>query len=139
MTDKEIEALVWAEIEKRGVCLQDMIGDKFIDPASDNTKQPAGKRARPNRFTATDEAGRLQELLCRGEYQPLEDLPVLKVSFQDLFRFWWNRCIVREYFVEDVLAEIFQYFTEQMRPSERHPRMCLKINFKQLKFDELPN
>ena len=139
MTDKEIEALVWAEIQKRGITLHDMIGDHYIDPDPDNTKQSAGDRARPNRFVATDEASRLQELLCRGEYQPLNDLPVLKVSFQDLFRFWWNRCITREYFVEDVLGEIFQYFVEQMKPGEKTPHMRMRVNFKQLKFDEIPN
>jgi len=140
MTDKEIEALILAEIEKRGITLHDMIGDHYIDPEPENTEQPAGDRARPNRFTATDEAGRLQELLCCGEYRPLDDLPVLKVPFQDLSRFWWNRCIVREYFVADVMAEIFHHFTEQMRPSLSKPaRMSLKVNFKQLKFDELPN
>ena len=139
MTDKEIEALVWAEIEKRGITLHDMIGDHYIDPDPDNTKQSAGDRARFNRFKAIGEASRLQELLCRGRYHPLDDLPPLKVSFQDLVRFWWNRCIVREYFVEEVLGEVFQYFTEQMKPADKTPQMRLAVNFKQINFDDIPN
>ena len=139
MKDHEIEALIWGEIRKRDICLEDMLGGRYIDPDPENTRQPESQRARFNRFKATDETSRLQELLCRGEYHPLDDLPVLKVSFQDLLRFWWNRCIVREYFVEDVMAEIFQYFVERMRPTEKTSRMRLSVNFKQLDLESLPN
>ena len=66
MTDNEIEALVWAEIENRDICLEDMMVGDYIDPDPDNTRQSAGERARFNRFKATGEASRLQELLCRG-------------------------------------------------------------------------
>ena len=139
MTDNEIEALVWAEIEKRDICLEDMIGGDYIDPDPDNTRQASGERARFNRFKAIGEASRLQELLCRGRYRPLDDFPPLKVSFQDLVRFWWNRCIVREYFVEEVLGEVFQYFTEQMKPVAKTPQMSLAVNFKQINIDDIPN
>ena len=60
MTDNEIEALVWAEIEKRDICLEDMIGGNYIDPDPENTRQSAGDRARFNRFKAIGEASRLR-------------------------------------------------------------------------------
>lgn len=139
MTDKEVEALIWAEIDKRDIRLCDMIGDRHVDPDPANTRQAASERVRPNRFKATDEAGRMQELLCRGEYHPLNGMPALKVSLQDLFRFWWNRCIVREYFVEDMLAEIYEYFVERMKPRRRARQMRLAVDFGKLAPDTLPN
>ncbi len=68
---------------------------------------------------AVSGSGRMKELLCVGKYNEWDDYPPLKIPLQDLFRFWWNRCVVQEYVVDDVLEEIFDYFTEKMRPTQK--------------------
>jgi hypothetical protein len=73
---------------------------------------------------------RMKELLCIGEYSEWDDFPPLKITFQDLFRFWWNRCVQQEYVVDEVLEDIYEYFTEKMRPPKKEePQMDLALNF----------
>ena len=60
-------------------------------------------------------------------------MPLLKVDFQDLFRFWWNRCIDKALFADEVLRDIFDYFVDQMKPSATEKQhMELTLNFNQL-------
>jgi len=132
MTDNQIEKVIWKEIRKRKVSLQDMIGGEFIYPDSDDKTNLSNQDYRRNRFKETFSEHRMKELLCVGEYNPYNDMPLLKVDFQDLFRFWWNRCISRELFVDEVLGEIFDYFADQMKPVDAPRQMELSLNFKQL-------
>lgn len=120
MTDDQIEKLVWDEIRKKKITLSDMIGGEIVN----------GRR---NRFIELFNEHRMKELLCVGEYDPYNNMPLLKVEFQDLFRFWWNRCIDRSFFAEEVLGGIFEYFTEQMKPPVPEPQqMDLTLNLNQL-------
>jgi len=50
---------------------------------------------------------RMKELLCVGKYSEWDDYSPLKIPFQDLFRFWWNRCVHQEYVVDEVLEDIY--------------------------------
>ncbi len=130
MTDEQIEKLIWNELKKRDVTLYDMIGGDYIDPDPADKTTFAGERSRPNRFTEIFGEHRMKELLCIEEYSPHDDLPQLKVSFQDLFRFWWNRCIEKELFVEEVLSGIFDYFVDRMKPEPKKPEtMEVSIDF----------
>ena len=132
MTDNQIEKLILKEIRKRKVSLQDMIGGEFIDPDTVDKTNLSNQDYRRNRFKETFSEHRMKELLCVGEYNPYDDMPLLKVDFQDLFRFWWNRCISKELFADEVLGEIFDYFADQMKPVNAPDQMELRLNFKQL-------
>jgi hypothetical protein len=135
MTDDQIETLVMDEIKKRGVTVYDMIGlsKSNIDPNPEDKSKPSNQRARGNKFDGLTESDRMEELLCVGDYNPYKSFQPLKVSFQDLFRFWWNRCIVQELFVDEILGEIFTYFTDQMRPPEKEENhFDITIDFEQL-------
>ena len=60
--------------------------------------------------------------------------PPLKISIQDLFRFWWNRCIDQYLAVDEILEDIYQYFTEEMRPPQEEPQeMDLTVDFGQMR------
>jgi hypothetical protein len=135
MTDDQIETLVMDEIKKRGVTVYDMIGlsKSNIDPNPEDKSKPSNQRARTNKFNGIAESDRMEELLCVGDYNKYKSFQPLKVSFQELFRFWWNRCIVQELFVDEILGEIFTYFTDQMRPPEKEEeRLDTSIDFDQL-------
>ena len=138
MTDNQIEKLIWKEIRKRKVSLQDMIGGEFIDPDPDDKANLSNQRTRSNRFSELFSEHRMKELLCVSEYNELNDMPLLKICFQDLFRFWWNRCILKELFADEVLGEIFDYFADQMKPADTPDQMELRLNFKQLDLNQLP-
>jgi len=133
MTDNQIEKLIWKELNKRGVTLYDMIGGDYIDPDPDDKTTFASERMRPNRFTEMFGEHRMKELLCIEKYDPYNDMPPLKISFHDLFRFWWNRCIEKELFVDEVLRDIFDYFADRMKPESQEPEtMKVKIDFDRL-------
>jgi len=129
MTDNQIEKFIRKEIQKRKVSLQDMIGGEFIDPDPDDKTNLSNQRTRPNRFSELFSEHRMKELLCVGEYNPYNDMPLLKICFQDLFRFWWNRCITKALFADEVLGEIFDYFADQMKPSEVSHQMDVALDF----------
>ena len=81
-----------------------------------------------NRFRS-GEASRANET----ENNPYEDYPPLKISIEDLFRFWWNHCIDQYLFVDEILEDIYDYFTEQMRPQEKEKEsMDLTLDFGKL-------
>jgi len=129
MTDNQIEKFIRKEIQKRKVSLQDMIGGEFIDPDPDDKTNLSNQRTRPNRFSELFSEHRMKELLCVGEYNPYNDMPLLKVDFQDLFRFWWNRCITKALFADEVLGEIFDYFADQMKPADASHQMDVTLDF----------
>ena len=132
MTDNQIEKLILKEIRKRKVSLQDMIGGEFIDPDPDDKTNLSNQQYRRNRFKETFSELRMKELLCVGEYNLYNDMPLLKICFQDLFRFWWNRCISKELFTDEVLGEIFDYFADQMKPVDTPDQMDVALDFNQL-------
>jgi hypothetical protein len=123
MTDDQVERIIWQEIAKRDITFYDMIGlpGHGVDPNPEDEITPrCEKGIRSNRFQSFGGSDRMKELLCAGKWNKWDEYPALRISLQDLFRFWWNRCVVREYVVDEILEDIFEYFTEKMRPpSER--------------------
>jgi hypothetical protein len=136
MTDDQVEKLVWKEIKKRDITIHDMIGlpNHGVDPHPEDVITPrCEKGIRSNRFQSFMGCERMKELLCVGKYNEWDDYPPLKITFQDLFRFWWNRCIVQEYLLDEILEEIYEYFTELMRPPRKEkPKMDLTLDFEQV-------
>jgi hypothetical protein len=137
MTDDQIERLILREIKKRGITFFDMIGlpNTGIDlHPEDKTTPLCEKDIRLNRFQAVMGCDRLKEILCKGQYRAYDPYPPLRVPFQDLFRFWWNRCVQREEIADEVLEDIFEYFTSIMQPpTKEEPQMDLTLDF-----DEMP-
>ncbi len=132
MTDDQIEKIIWDELRKKEITLHDMIGGENIDPDPDDKTTLSNQRARRNRFSELFSEDRMKELLCFSEYNQYNDMPLLKVDFQDLFRFWWNRCISKELFADEVLGEIFDYFADQMKPADASHQMDVALDFNQL-------
>ena len=132
MTDNQIEKLIWNKLRKKKVTLYDMIGGDYIDPDPKDKAKLSNQRFRRNRFMETFGEHRMKELLCVGKYNPYNDMPLLKVSLQDLFRFWWNNCITKELVVEEILGDIFEYFADQMKPVMESDGMDLTLDFEQV-------
>ena len=104
----------------------------YIDPDPEDKTKLSNQRFRRNRFMETFSEHRMKELICVGEYNPYNDMPLLKVSLQDLFRFWWNNCITKELVVEEILGDIFEYFADQMKPMMESDEMDLTLDFEQV-------
>lgn len=123
-------------IKKRDITIQDMIGipGHGVDThPEDKITPPCEKGIRSNRFQSFMGCDRMKELPCVGKYSEWDAYPPLKITFQDLFRFWWNQCVQKEYVVDEVLENIFGYFTEKMRPAQKdEPQMTLTLDFDQL-------
>jgi hypothetical protein len=138
MTDDQVGDFILKEIKKKGVTFYDMIGlpNHGVDPnPEDNITPRCEKGIRSNRFQSCMGCDRMRELLCKGKYNPYSDTLPLKVPFQDLFRFWWNRCVVQEYVVDEVLEDIFEFVTELLRPPEEkkeEEEMDVTIDFEQI-------
>ena len=138
MTDDQIQKLVMKEIRKRDIIYFDMIGlpDHGVDPnPGDRITPPCEKGIRSNRFTTYFGSERMKELLCVGKYSPYESMLSLKIPFQDLFRFWWNRCVEKELVVDEVLEDIFEFFKDLMISPERRlkeEQMEVTIDFEQM-------
>lgn len=136
MTDDQVEKAIWKEIKKRGITFQDMIGlpGHGVDPNPEDKITPkCEKGIRSNRFQSIMGSERIKELLCAGEYNEWDEYPLLKIPFQDLFRFWWNRCVEQELVLDEVLEDIFDYFTERMRPSQEEGEpVDLTLDFDQI-------
>jgi hypothetical protein len=133
MTDKQIVKLIESLIKEKGITLQDMIGDEYIDPEQkidDSYGNP--ETSRWNIFKADSWSDRLVELICEEAYNPYADYHRLKIPLQDLIRFWWNNCISREEMLEDIFEDIFCYFKDKMLPKEEKVKIDLSI-----KTDEL--
>ena len=135
MTDDQVEKLIWKEIKKREITIHDMTGlsGHGVDPNPQDRITPRCEKIRSNHFRGFLGCDRMKELLCVGKYGEWDSYPALKIPFQDLFRFWWNRCVVQEYAVDEVLEDIFDYFTEKMRPAQdAEEQMHLAVDFDQL-------
>ena len=136
MTDDQVERLIWKEIKKGDITIYDMIGlpghGVDIHP-EDKITPPCEKGIRSNRFESFMGCDRMKELLCVGKYSEWESYPPLKIPFQDLFRFWWNRCIQQEEITDEILEDIYHFFTEKMRPAQQEePEMDLTLDFGQV-------
>jgi hypothetical protein len=134
MAHSKVEKIIWKEIRKRNITFYDMIGlpNHAVDPNPDN-KYSENRNTRRNRFTEMLGSERMKELLCIGDYHPYEDYPLLKVSLQDLFAFWWNRVIDQGEFIDQLLEEVYDHFTEQMRPPIKEPEtMDISLNFEEV-------
>ena len=139
MTDEQIQEFIWDELKKRDVTFYDMISlpDYGVDPNPEGKDRDRNQRIRHNRFNDILGSARMKELLCEGEYNPYDYYPLLKIPFQDLFRFWWNQCVEKEAVVDEILEDIFDYFTDQMRPPEKEKdSMDLIVDFGQLQMDQ---
>jgi hypothetical protein len=137
MTDDQVEKLIWKEIKKRDITIHDMIGlpGHGIDPhPEDQVTPPCEKGIRSNRFQRSLGCDRMKELLCVGKYSEWDEYVRLKISLQGLFRFWWNRCVQQEEVADEILENIFDYFTEKMRPpqEEKEGETDLTLDFDQL-------
>ena len=139
MTDDQIQKLVMKEIRKRDITYYDMVGmpGHGVDPnPEDKLTPPCEKGIRSNRFTTFFGSERMKELLCVGKYDPYESMLTLKVSFQDLFRFWWNRCVEKELVVDEVLEDIYEHLKSLMTPPDKLPKQEeMEVN---IDFDQLP-
>src|SRR4030042_6391315 len=134
MTDDQVEKFILKEMRKRGVIYWDMkYGPNHgIDPnPEDKITPPCEKGIRSNRFQNFMGCDRMKELLCVGKYSEWDDYPPLKISFQDLFRFWWNRCVVQEYVLDEVLGDIYDFLIELLRPprEKEEEEMDLTLDF----------
>ena len=146
MTDDQVERLIWKEIKKRDITIHDMIGmpGHGVDThPEDKITPPCEKGIRSNRFESFMGCERMRELLCVGKYSKWDDFPPLKIAFQDLFRFWWTRCVQQEEAADEIFEEIFTYFTALMQPPQKEePRMDLSVDFEQVPLfpaqEELP-
>ena len=138
MTDDQVQKLIMKELKKRDITFQDMIGmpGHGVDPnPEDRITPPCEKGIRSNRFTTYLGSERMKELLCVGKYSPYESMISLKISFHDLFRFWWNRCVEKELVVDEVLDDVFEFFKDLMTPPEKRPKqeeMEVAIDFEQM-------
>jgi hypothetical protein len=138
MTDDQIQKMVMEEIRKRDITYYDMTGlpGHGVDPnPQDHITPLCRKGVRSNRFKTMLGCDRMKELLCAGKYNPYDDTLQLRIPFQDLFRFWWNRCVVQEYVVDDLLEDVFEFFTSLMTPPDERPKqeeMEVFIDFDQL-------
>jgi len=137
MTDKQIVKLIESLIKEKGITLQDMIGDDYIDPEQkidDSYGNP--ETSRWNRFKADSWSDRLVELICEEEYNSYADYHRLKITIQDLIRFWWNNCIDREEMLEDIFEDVFCYFKDKMLPEREEPKINLTIKTDELLLPE---
>jgi hypothetical protein len=136
MTDDQVERLIWKEIKKRDITIHDMIempGHGIDEHPEDKITPISEKGIRSNRFQSFMGCDRMKELLCVGKYSEWDDYPPLKITFRDLFRFWWNRCVQQEYVVDEILEEIYTFFTEKMRPTQKEePQVDFTLDLDQL-------
>jgi hypothetical protein len=136
MTDEQVEKLIWKEIKKKNITIHDMIGmpgHGVDDHPEDKTTGLCDKGIRSNRFQSFMGCDRMKELLCVGKYSEWDSYPPLKISFQDLFRFWWDRCVQQEEVADEILENIYEFFSEKMRPPQKEAsQMDLTMDFAQV-------
>ena len=136
MTDDQIQKLILKELKKKDVTYYDMVGmpGHGVDPnPEDKLTPPCEKGIRNNRFTTYLGSERMKELLCVGKYSEWDSYPPLKLPFQDLFRFWWNRCVQQAEVADEILEDIFTYFTALMQPPQKQkPQMDFTLDFEQV-------
>ena len=70
------------------------------------------------------------ELICEGDYDPFAEYHVLRVSIQDLIRFWWNNIICKEDMLDEILEDIFVHFKEKLYPiKDLKPTVGYDVDF----------
>lgn len=111
MTDDRITALIFAEIEKRGITWRDMVGGMSISFDVGHERV-----VRVNAFKSEYWSNRLIELICEGAYDPNADTHVLRVPIEDLMRFWWDNCIDQADMLDGILEDVFLYFKDKLLP-----------------------
>jgi hypothetical protein len=125
MTDDQIEALILNEIKKHGITWQDMIGGRSISYEHNHNRV-----CRNNLFKAEAWSNRLIELICEGDYDSFAECHVLRVSIQDLMRFWWNNIICQDDMLDEILEDIFIYFKDKLLPKkELEPAVGYDVDF----------
>jgi hypothetical protein len=133
MTQSRVEKTIWQEIRKRDITFYDMIGlpNHAVDPNPDDRISEI-RNTRRNRFKELLGSERIKEILNLGDYPSYDAYPLLKVSLQDLFNFWWDKCIDRHAFVDEILEDIYDYLTEQMRPPVKETEtMHMSLDFEE--------
>ena len=125
MTDDQIEALILNKIKKHGITWLDMIGGRSISFEANHKRV-----VRCNKFKAESWSDRLIELICEGDYDPFAECHILRVSIQDLIRFWWNNIICQEDMLDEILEDIFIYFKDKLLPKkELEPVVGYDVDF----------
>jgi hypothetical protein len=136
MTDDQVERLIWKEIKRRDITIHDMIGmpGHGVDEQPEDKITPISEKGiRSNRFQSFMGCDRMKELLSVGKYSEWDDFPPLKIPFQDLFLFWWNHCVQQQEVADEILENIYEFFSEKMRPPQKEePQMDLTVNFEQV-------
>jgi len=124
MTDDRITALIFAEIEKRGITWRDMVGGKSISFDAGHERV-----FKVNAFKSEHWSNRLIELICEGAYDPDDDTHALRVSIEDLMRFWWNNCIDQADMLDGILEDVFMYFKDKLLPKVEPTVIQYDVNF----------
>ena len=137
MTNDQIEAFIYNEIKKKDITFKDMITTTgAVNPSPDN-KETDKRDLRANRFSSLSEFTRMLELLTGTDCTYLDYIPPLKITLQDLFRFWYSRCVDKTLVVEMILEDVFSYFREEMRPPAEEPaQLDMSLDFEHLTFTE---
>ena len=118
MNDAEVDTYITRRLEEKDVCLQDMIGPKYIDPDPENKIQHWNERARWNRFSYVTGELRMCELLTEGKFNSNRPYDNLGVASKDIIRYWWNNIVDREAILDVVFDEIFTEYKDRMLPDE---------------------
>ena len=118
MNDAEVDAYISNCLKEKDICLQDMIGLKYIDPEPEKKRQHWKERARWNRFKSTTGEMRLCELLTEGEFDPERPYENLGVAVKDVVHYWWNSIADQEYVLGMVFEEVFTEYKDRMLPEE---------------------
>ncbi len=121
MNDRQVDAYILRQINKRKITLYDIIGGKYIDPTPNAVDIPAGQRCRWNRFSTQEMGLRLCELLTPQGFDEDDPFRRLAVPVKDLVRYWWNNCIDQELAVADIFEEIMEHYKDRMLPAPREP------------------
>ncbi|PKN67575.1 MAG: hypothetical protein CVU57_02410 [Deltaproteobacteria bacterium HGW-Deltaproteobacteria-15] len=135
MTYDEVEKKIMAEIRRKGITFQDMtsMASYGVDPHPEQGYEGIMQKLRPNKFNEDLGSERMKELLAASGYNAYDPYPPLKVRFQDLFDYWWNKCVQRELVLDEILDDIFDHLIEVMRPPQAEtPTIDLTLDFDHL-------
>ena len=128
MTDAEIIELISEEIKKRGITWLDMIGGRYVSYDKDHKRI-----VRDNVFKSKDWSHRLIELISEGDYDPKAKKYLLKISLQDLVRFWWENIVCQEDLIADIFEDIYIHFKDKMAPEKKEePRPEYDLDFSEI-------
>jgi hypothetical protein len=123
LNDAEVDAYITKRLKERDICLQDMIGPKYIDPDPENKRQHWKERARWNRFKSTTGEMRLCELLTEGKFHSEKPYDNLTIAPRDIIRYWWKNIADQEYVLGMVFEEVFTEYKDRMLPEEQEEEL----------------